>query len=108
MLRRPLICVFLLTIYCCLLNSITAQAQADSTKKVSNTAQADTTHPHTDSSRTTPDTTHPLSVDPELIALASGKTPPREYTIAGIKVAGTKYLDESLLTSISGLTVGDK
>jgi outer membrane protein insertion porin family len=28
--------------------------------------------------------------------------------IGGIKVSGTKYLDESLLTSISGLTVGDK
>jgi len=104
MLRRSLICVFLLTICCCLLNSITAQAQvADSAKKAlindSLKAKADTSRP---------DTTHPTSVDPELIALASGKTPPREYTIAGIKISGTKYLDESLLTSISGLTVGDK
>ncbi len=43
-----------------------------------------------------------------LVELAGGKLPPREYTIAGIKITGTKYLDESLLQSISGLTVGDK
>ncbi|HVM87199.1 MAG TPA: POTRA domain-containing protein [Puia sp.] len=53
------------------------------------------------------DTTHPVSVDPELLALSNSKTP-KEYIIAGIKVTGTKYLDESLLVSISGLTVGDK
>ena len=43
-----------------------------------------------------------------MINLTNPKNPPREYTIAGIKIAGTKYLDETLLTSISGLTVGDK
>jgi outer membrane protein insertion porin family len=53
------------------------------------------------------DTSHPVSVDPELLNLANSKVP-KEYTIAGIKVSGTKYLDESLLISISGLTVGDK
>jgi len=53
------------------------------------------------------DTTHPVSVDPELIALANSKTP-KEYIIAGIKITGSKYLDESLLISVSGLTVGDK
>ncbi|MBS1973935.1 MAG: hypothetical protein JST13_06255, partial [Bacteroidetes bacterium] len=53
------------------------------------------------------DTTHPVSVNPDLLALANAKTP-REYVIAGIKVTGTKYLDEALLISISGLTVGDK
>jgi outer membrane protein insertion porin family len=53
------------------------------------------------------DTTHPLSVDPELLALFNSKVP-KEYIIAGIKITGTKYLDEALLTSISGLTVGDK
>ena len=53
------------------------------------------------------DTTHPVSVDPELLALENAKTP-KEYTLAGIKITGTKYLDESLLISISGLTVGDK
>jgi outer membrane protein insertion porin family len=53
------------------------------------------------------DTTHPVSVDPELLALANAKTP-KEYTIAGIKITGSKFLDESLLISVSGLTVGDK
>src|ERR1700730_11131937 len=53
------------------------------------------------------DTTHPVSVDPDLIALSNSKIP-KEYIIAGIKIVGTKYLDESLLISISGLTVGDK
>jgi outer membrane protein insertion porin family len=107
MLRRSLFCVFLLTNYC-LLTTITAEAQVnDSSRKNA----ADTSKPHiTDTLHPTlPDTTHPgISIDPELVALASGKTPPREYTIAGIKISGTKYLDESLLTSISGLTVGDK
>ena len=77
--RRSLICVFLLISYC-LLNQTAAQGQVT-------------------------DTTHPVSVDPELINLTNPKNPPREYTIAGIKIAGTKYLDETLLTSISGLTV---
>src|SRR5579872_291051 len=95
--RRSLICVFLITTYC-LLNSLAAQCQVtDTTKKA-----------QVDSSSLSTDTTHPLSVDPELLALSNPKTPPREYIIAGIKIAGTKYLDESLLTSISGLTVGDK
>ncbi|HNB80844.1 MAG TPA: POTRA domain-containing protein, partial [Chitinophagaceae bacterium] len=31
-----------------------------------------------------------------------------EYTIGGIKVVGSKYLDEELLISISGLSAGDK
>src|SRR6516162_1661414 len=53
------------------------------------------------------DTTNPVSIDPNLLALQNAKTP-KEYTIAGIKITGTKYLDESLLISISGLTVGDK
>lgn len=81
--RRSLIGVFLLTTYC-LLNLTAAKAQV-----------ADTTHPG-------------VSVDPDLIALSNPKTPPKEYVIAGIKITGTKYLDEALLTSISGLTVGDK
>ncbi|HLX90261.1 MAG TPA: POTRA domain-containing protein [Puia sp.] len=54
------------------------------------------------------DTTRPpLSIDPDLLALPQNKTP-KEYIIGGIKVVGTKYLDESLLISISGLNVGDK
>ncbi|HEY4936746.1 MAG TPA: POTRA domain-containing protein, partial [Puia sp.] len=53
------------------------------------------------------DTTHPVSVDPELLALENAKTP-KEYVLAGIKITGTKYLDESLLISVSGLSIGDK
>src|SRR5215213_7563847 len=51
--------------------------------------------------------TTPVSIDPELENLANATTP-REYTIASIRVTGTKYLDQQLLISISGLTVGDK
>jgi outer membrane protein insertion porin family len=51
--------------------------------------------------------TIPDSIDPELIGISTSKQP-KEYTIAGIKVSGTKYLDEQLLISISGLAVGDK
>ena len=102
--RRSLICVFLLTTYC-LLNTIAAKSQVtDTTKKASDTSRL----PVTDSIKAIQDTAHPLSIDPELFALSNQKTPPREYLIAGIKITGTKYLDESLLTSISGLTVGDK
>ncbi|MBC6491159.1 outer membrane protein assembly factor [Flavihumibacter stibioxidans] len=54
-----------------------------------------------------PDTTRPTAIDPELEALSSLKSP-REYTIAGIEVTGTKYRDQALLLSISGLSVGDK
>jgi len=89
--RRSLICVFLLSAYC-LLNLTAAKAQVtDTTQKVTDTI----IHPG-------------VSVDPDLMALSNSKNPPREYIIAGIKISGTKYLDEALLTSISGLTVGDK
>ncbi|MEP7171808.1 MAG: POTRA domain-containing protein, partial [Bacteroidota bacterium] len=33
---------------------------------------------------------------------------PKEYTIGGITVSGIKYLDENVLKTLSGLTVGDK
>ena len=82
MLRSLLICAFFFS-FCFLLTNQTAQAQEVA------------------------DTSHPVSVDPELLAVLNSKTP-KEYTIAGIKITGTKYLDESLLTSISGLTIGDK
>jgi len=88
MLRRLLTGVFLL-IYC-LLTITNAEAQV-----------TDTTHP------VIADTTHPVSVDPELLAIESQKTP-KEYTIAGLKITGSKYLDESLLISVSGLSIGDK
>ncbi|HYE54362.1 MAG TPA: POTRA domain-containing protein [Chitinophagaceae bacterium] len=54
-----------------------------------------------------PADTTPVAIDPELENLAKTSTP-KEYTIAGIKISGTKYLDEALLISISGLSVGDK
>jgi len=96
MIRRLLIGVFLIT--CCLLIKKTTEAQVtDSTHPVSK----DTIQP------SIADTSHPVSVDPDLIALGAAKTP-HEYTIAGIKITGSKYLDESLLISVSGLTVGDK
>ncbi len=88
MLRSLLTGVFLLTI--CLLKLTVAEAQV-----------IDTTH------HVTADTTHPVSVDPELLAIENAKTP-KEYVIAGIKITGTKYLDESLLISVSGLSIGDK
>lgn len=53
------------------------------------------------------DTSRPTSIDPELLAIPQAKTA-REYTIAGITITGTKYLDAALLSSISGITVGDK
>jgi outer membrane protein insertion porin family len=54
-----------------------------------------------------PTDTLPTSIDPELLELANSRTS-REYTISEIKITGTKYLDEQLLVSISGLSVGDK
>jgi len=91
--RRSLICVCLLITYC-LLNSLAAKSQDTTNVPKRDTIPADTTHP--------------TSVDPALLELSNPKNPPHEYVIAGIKITGTKYLDETLLTSISGLTVGDK
>lgn len=54
-----------------------------------------------------PDTSKPVSVDPELLAIPQSKTP-KEYNLAGIVFTGTKAYDQSLLTSISGLNIGDK
>jgi outer membrane protein insertion porin family len=48
-----------------------------------------------------------VSVDPELINIFNSKTP-KEYTIAGITVGGTKAFDQNLIISISGIAVGDK
>ncbi len=49
----------------------------------------------------------PVSVDPALQEIFNSKTP-KEYTIAGITVGGTKAFDQNLIISISGLAVGDK
>lgn len=51
--------------------------------------------------------TIPDSVDPELVELSKSRVP-KEYTIGGINITGTKYLDQQLLLSISGLSVGDR
>ena len=80
MLRRLLTGVFLL--FFCLLIITVAEAQVS-------------------------DTTHHVSADPDLLALGTAKTP-HEYIISGLKITGSKYLDESLLISVSGLSIGDK
>lgn len=49
----------------------------------------------------------PVSVNPELEAIFTQKIP-KEYTIAGITVVGSKAFDPALIISISGLAVGDK
>lgn len=51
--------------------------------------------------------TIPTSIDPELEAINTARIP-KEYTIAGIRVTGTKRYDEQLLISIAGINVGDK
>ncbi len=51
--------------------------------------------------------TTPVSVNPVLQDIFNTKTP-KEYTIAGITVTGTKAFDANLIISISGLAVGDK
>src|SRR5438477_3915443 len=53
------------------------------------------------------DTTKPTSVDPNLLALENAKIP-KEYTIAGITLAGVHYLDTSIVMSIANMQVGDK
>ncbi len=53
------------------------------------------------------DTSKPTSVDPALIEIIQSKSP-KEYVLAGIVFTGTKAYDQSLLTSISGLNIGDK
>ncbi|HMK03113.1 MAG TPA: POTRA domain-containing protein, partial [Ferruginibacter sp.] len=51
--------------------------------------------------------TVPVSVNPVLQDIFTSKFP-KEYTIAGITVTGTKAFDANLIISISGLAVGDK
>jgi outer membrane protein insertion porin family len=54
-----------------------------------------------------PKDTVPTSIDPQLLELSNSKVP-REYIVSAIKITGTKYLDEQLLISISGINIGDK
>jgi len=51
--------------------------------------------------------TTPVSVNPLLQNIFNSKIP-KEYTIAGITVNGTRAFDPNLIISISGLAVGDK
>jgi outer membrane protein insertion porin family len=53
------------------------------------------------------DTLPPVSVDPDLQEIYQSKYP-KEYTIADIVVKGTQAFDPNLVTSISGLAIGDK
>ncbi|MEP7163454.1 MAG: POTRA domain-containing protein [Ferruginibacter sp.] len=48
-----------------------------------------------------------VSVNPALQEIFISRTP-KEYTIAGITVTGSKAFDQNLLISISGMAVGDK
>jgi len=84
------------------LSVYTAKAQTDTTK--SNT-QADTTKPNIQADTTKPTISGDQNTD--LASIITSKTQ-KEYTIAGITITGTKFLDASLLTSISGIAVGDK
>ncbi len=52
-------------------------------------------------------TQQPTSVDPALIELQNSRIP-KEYTISAITVTGVNYLDTSIITSISGLQVGER
>jgi len=54
-----------------------------------------------------PDTTKPTSIDPNLINWQNASRA-KEYTISVIKTSGVFFLDSAIVTSISGLQVGDK
>ena len=53
------------------------------------------------------DTLPTTSADPALLGLFNQSIPKR-YSIAEIKVTGAQYFDPNLVTSISGLNVGDE
>lgn len=53
------------------------------------------------------DTVPTTAVDPALLRLFDQPIP-KKYTIAEIKVTGAQYFDPNLVTSISGLNVGDE
>ena len=52
-------------------------------------------------------TTVPGSVDPELLNLPTSRVP-KEFTIAGISIIGIRFLDTSIVLSISGIEAGLK
>src|SRR5215831_9985467 len=47
------------------------------------------------------------SLSPDLLNIFNQKTP-QKYKVAGITVTGNKYFDQSLLISVSSLSVGDE
>lgn len=53
------------------------------------------------------DTLPSASIDPELLAIFDAKIP-KKYTIAEIKVTGNVKFDAAIVTSVSGLSVGDE
>lgn len=64
---------------------------------------------NTDSSNHYSDTVpQPVTnINPELLNIFNQKVP-KKYTIAGINITGNHFFDETLLISISGLSVGDE
>src|SRR5438128_4330670 len=53
------------------------------------------------------DTTKPTSVDPKIIEWPSARVP-KEYSIASVKITGIRFLDTSIVASITNLQPGDK
>ena len=47
-----------------------------------------------------------VAISPDTLALNYGS--PKEYEIGGIRISGTQFLDESVLITLSGLSVGEK
>jgi len=47
-----------------------------------------------------------VAISPDTLALNYGS--PKEYEIGGISISGTQFLDESVLITLSGLSVGEK
>ena len=54
-----------------------------------------------------PDTTKPTSIDPNLLNWQNA-TRAHEYTIRAIRTSGVFFLDSAIVTSISGLQLGDR
>jgi outer membrane protein insertion porin family len=73
----------------------------------STAAQTDSIPVKQDSTVILQDTIPQASVDPELLNILSAKTP-RKYIIQEIKITGARMFDPAIVTSVSGLAVGDE
>jgi outer membrane protein insertion porin family len=73
----------------------------------STAAQTDSIPVKQDSTVILQDTIPQASVDPELLNILNAKTP-RKYIIQEIKVTGARMFDPAIVTSVSGLAVGDE